>query len=224
MGLSQKSESDWPGNEARFVALWQRTLPPVAAVASTVYARLRTLYGESHRRYHSFNHIQRCLCAFDQVADGVANPDTIEMALWFHDAIYIPGAKDNEWRSAELFRGYAAACANSTFVQRVGELIMATTHAGIPDQADERFITDIDLCSFGLGWEQFAADGRQIRAECPQMSDQKYFAGLLRFLQGLLNRPTFFFTEHFEQRYGQIARANTLRLIEELQAHGYDGR
>lgn len=217
------TSSDTVRYEARFVALWERNLPELSSVAPTVYARLRGLYGESHRYYHSFSHIQRCLDEFDRVSNLVENPDTVEMALWFHDAIYVPAAKNNEWRSVELFRACTVDCANSAFAKRVGDLIMVTTHLGIPSQTDERLITDIDLCSFGLTWEQFAWDGQQIRAECPQMSDQKYFAGLLRFLQMLLNRPTFFLTDHFEQRYGHIARANTLRLVGELQAHGYDG-
>lgn len=223
IGLPEGLASDSARDEARFVALWGRTVPDSAA-ASTVYARLRVLYAEPQRHYHSFNHIRRCLDEFDPASDLVENPDTVEMALWFHDAIYVPGAKDNELRSVKLFRQCAAGCAKPMFARRVSDLIMATTHIDIPGQADARLITDIDLCSFGLPWEQFAWDGQQIRAECPQTSDQKYFAGLLRFLQRLLGRqPTFFLTDHFERRYGQIARANTLRLVEELQAHGYDG-
>ena len=30
----------------------------------------------------------------------------------FHDAIYVSGAKDNEWRSAELFWNWSEGCAN----------------------------------------------------------------------------------------------------------------
>jgi predicted metal-dependent HD superfamily phosphohydrolase len=190
-------------------------------MAETIYSRLRELYGEPHRYYHTLNHIRHCLREFDRAAALMDDPDTVEMALWFHDAIYWPGATDNEWRSAQLFRQWSEGRADAAFQQRVHDLVMATTHRQLPGRGDAGFVVDIDLSSFGLPWEACERDGRLIRAEFAGITDEQYYPGHLQFLQALQERPTFFCTEFFQQRYGPVARANLARIISGLHARGY---
>jgi predicted metal-dependent HD superfamily phosphohydrolase len=206
----------------RFLALWTRCLGSDPPSARRIYAGLAELYGESHRHYHTLNHIRHCLAEFDRAAALMDHPDAIEMALWFHDAIYQPGASDNEWRSAELFRQWSNGRGPPAFQRRVHELIMATTHQESPHDQDARFMVDIDLSSFGLPWEQCAQDGRLIRAEFADLHDDEYYPGHLQFLRVLQSRPTFFFTEWFRQRYETVACGHVARIITELQARGYD--
>lgn len=215
------ADNDPIRGQARFVALWERRLNGGRALAETVHARLVELYGEPHRRYHTLDHVQHCLGEFDRAATLMDDPDAVEMALWFHDAIYQSGAMDNERRSADLFRQWSEGRADAVFLQRVDDLIMVTTHRDPPTQRDERFIVDIDLSSFGLPWEAFERDGRRIRAECADIVDEIYCPGQLRFLLSLQNRPTFFLTEFFQQRYERIAHNNVRRVIEDLHARGF---
>ncbi|QQS55220.1 MAG: hypothetical protein IPM89_05255 [Candidatus Competibacteraceae bacterium] len=215
------ADNDPMREQARFAALWQRCLSGGRALAETVHARLLELYGEPHRRYHTLDHIRHCLGEFDRAAALMDDPDAVEMSLWFHDAIYRSGAVDNERRSADLFRQWSEGHADAAFLQRVDDLIMATTHRDPPIRRDERFVVDIDLSSFGLPWEAFERDGRRIRAECAEIGDETYCPGQLRFLRSLQNRPTFFLTEFFQRRYEQIARDNIRRVIENLRARGY---
>ncbi|MDG4596426.1 MAG: hypothetical protein P9F75_12190 [Candidatus Contendobacter sp.] len=212
-------ESAW--ERMRFTALWTRSLRGESVMAETIYDRLTKLYGEPHRHYHTLNHIRHCLREFDRAAALMADPDTVEMALWFHDAIYQPGAKDNERRSADLFRQWSGARADPVFQQRVDDLIMATTHQEPPDQGDAKFLVDIDLSSFGLPWETCERDGRLIRAEFAGVTDDQYYPGHLRFLRTLQDRATFFCTTFFQQRYELVARANLARIIANLRARGY---
>ena len=214
--------ADEPMREkARFTALWARSLSDKSAAAETVYGRLRELYGEPHRHYHTLNHIRHCLREFDQAAALMGDPDAVEMALWFHDVIYQPGARDNEWRSAELFRQWSEGRADRAFQQRVQDLVMATTHRESPGQGDAGFVVDIDLSSFGLPWEACERDGRLIRAEFAGIADDQYYPGHLRFLRALQCRPNFFCTEFFQQRYEPVARENLARIIAGLCARGY---
>ena len=205
----------------RFLALWARNLPSESVVAETVYGRLLELYGEPHRHYHTLNHIHHCLREFDRAAALMDEPDEVEMALWFHDAIYQPGARDNERRSADLFQQWAAGRTDPVFQQRVDDLIMATMHREPPDQNDAGFIVDIDLSSFGLPWAACERDGRLIRAEFARVADDQYYPAHLRFLRALQGRKTFFCTEFFQQRYEQVARENLARIIAGLHARGY---
>ncbi len=206
---------------ARFAALWERCLGGDRALAEAVHARLVKLYEEPHRHYHTLDHVRHCLGEFDRAAALMDDPDAVEMALWFHDAVYRSGAVDNERRSADLFRQWSETPADAAFLQRVDDLIMATTHRDQPARRDERFIVDIDLSSFGLPWEAFERDGHRIRAECADIGDEAYYPGQLRFLRSLQSRPTFFFTEFFQRRYEPIARDNIRRVIENLRARGY---
>ncbi len=211
-----------PGwEQTRFTALWTRGLPGKPAEAETVYARLIELYGEPHRHYHTLNHIRHCLREFDRAAALVDDADAVEMALWFHDAIYRPGDKDNERRSADLFRQWSDGRADPAFQQRVDDLVMATTHREPPSWRDAGFVVDIDLSSFGLPWEACERDGRLIRAEFAEVADDQYYPGHLRFLRALQGRPTFFCTESFQQRYERVARENLARIIADLRARGY---
>lgn len=210
------------GLKARFVALWVRCLDSSELAGATVLTRLVNLYAEPHRHYHTLGHIQHCLREFDQAAALMNDPDAVELALWFHDAIYVSGAQDNERRSADLFQECSDGRLDTVFQQRIDDLIMATTHRELPRQWDEQFIVDIDLSSFGLPWEAFMRDGLRIRAEFAKVADDDYYPGHLRFLQGLCNRPSFFFTDCFRQRYEHTARENIRRLIADLSMRGYD--
>ena len=208
--------------QARFVALWRRSVDHEQGRAEAAYAGLVELYGEPHRRYHTLAHIRQCLRQFDLAADLMGQPDAVEMALWFHDAIYIPGAMDNEQRSADLFREWStAAGAAADFQESVSGVVMATTHQTPPSWRDGRFIVDIDLSSFGLPWEDCEQDGQRIRAECADLTDDQYYPGHLRFVRTLQNRPAFFFTDFFQQHYGQMAHDNINRIIANLAALGY---
>lgn len=210
------------GLKARFAALWARCLDRDELEGANVLNQLAQLYAEPHRHYHTLGHIRHCLNEFDRASALMDHPDAVELALWFHDAIYVSGAKDNERRSADLFRKYSSSLADAIFQQRIDDLIMVTTHSGLPRQHDEQFIVDIDLSSFGLPWEAFMRDGLRIRAEFVHLEDHAYYPGHLHFLQGLYNRPSFFFTDCFRQRYEYTARENIRRLIADLSMRGYD--
>ncbi len=215
--------ADEPARErTRFAALWSRSLGgDESAAAATVYGRLIELYGEPHRHYHTLNHIRHCLREFDRAAALMDEPDAVEMALWFHDAIYQPGARDNERRSADLFRRWSDGRAEPVFQQRVDDLVMATTHREPPGWRDAGFVVDIDLSSYGLPWETCERDGRLIRAEFAAVADDQYYPGHLRFLWALQDRPTIFSTQFFQQRYEGVARENLARIIAGLRARGY---
>ena len=206
----------------RFPALWARCLERSEQEGADALNQLLHLYAEPHRHYHTLGHIRHCLNEFDPASALMDHPDAVELALWFHDAIYVSGAKDNERRSADLFREYSRQRADAALQQRIDALIMATTHSEAPRQRDEQFIVDIDLSSFGLPWEAFMRDGQRIRAEFPHLEDQDYYSGHLRFLRRLHNRPSFFFTDRFQQRYERAARENIRRLIADLSMRGYD--
>jgi hypothetical protein len=63
---------------------------------------LRQLYNEPTRHYHNNAHIEDLLGQLAQHHNAFDDPETVEAAIWFHDAIYDSTAKDNEAQSAAL--------------------------------------------------------------------------------------------------------------------------
>ena len=205
---------------ARFDALWQRLGLAVQRAAGEVRTSLFDLYNETARHYHTLGHIEECLAHLDEVGSLLHQPDAVELALWFHDAIYVPGAADNERRSAELFRE-AAIAMDHALADRIVGLIMATKHADEHQPGDRGFMVDIDLAGFGAGWEDFMRKGDLVREEYAAHPDAEYFTAQVRFLRRLQTRRHFYWTDYFRERYEAIAQDNVRRLLSLRLAQGY---
>jgi predicted metal-dependent HD superfamily phosphohydrolase len=193
---------------------------PPSPDGTAVYAELIRLLGASFRRYHTLDHIHDCLRRLDKVATLLNDPDAVELALWFHDAVYEMDAGTNEQRSAELFEKLARG-ADPAFRRRVCGLIMATRHMGGERNHDRRFIVDIDLAGFGAPWNEFMRNGVLLREESPAKTDAQYHCGQMSFLRRLQRRRHFFATEYFRDRYEGKARENLRRLLDDLASRGY---
>ena len=208
--------------EERFAALWTRCLVKGAdSEALAVYQELVQRYSEPHRHYHTPEHIGHCLRQLDLAAGLMDDADAVEMALWFHDAIYDPRASDNERKSAEFFTQVVDQDVTAAFRQSVYDLIMVTTHPEQPRSLDEQFMVDIDLSSFGLPWDTFQRHSDAVRQEYTHLSDQQFYPNQIAFLRSLLARPAFFFTDLFRERYEKTAKENIGRHLQELRLRGF---
>ena len=206
---------------ARFDVLWRRCIAsPDSTPADEVQADLRRRLTAPDRRFHNLNHVCDCLHRFDKVASLLSDPDAVEVALWFHDAVYVPSDADNERHSANLFLTQSTG-ANPVFRRRVCGLILATRHVGKAHSNDRRFIEDIDLAGFGATWEEFMREGDSLREEFAAQTDAQYYAGQVGFLARLRQRPWFFATDYFRDRHEAKARENLDRLLAQLAKQGY---
>jgi len=53
-----------------------------------LFEKLSAMYGGSGRHYHSQSHVIHCLAHLQAWRHLARNPAEIEVAIWFHDAIY----------------------------------------------------------------------------------------------------------------------------------------
>ena len=86
-------------SQSRWVALWQALGRPAPAL---VFEALAERYAEAHRHYPTAQHIAECLAHFDGARALCEQVPEVEIALWFHDAVYDPRRNDNEDRSGDL--------------------------------------------------------------------------------------------------------------------------
>jgi predicted metal-dependent HD superfamily phosphohydrolase len=208
----------------RFGAIWRRTVAsPPSPDADAVYADLVGRLDGADRRFHNLQHIADCLARFDDVASLLDDRDAVEMALWFHDAVYVPGDPCNEQRSAALFLAQSKG-ASPLFRRRVVRLVLTTRRAAAPRTNDQKFIDDIDLAGFGASWDEFTRHGDLLREEFAAQADDEYFAGQARFLGRLRRRPHLFATGHYRERLEAGAQANLARILAMLRVRGFGDR
>lgn len=211
--------TDLPGIDARelekrFRDVVSRCAPD--ADAGELYRVLVDKYSESHRSYHTLEHIRHCLAQLDGARHLADDPEAIELAIWFHDAVFDTGASDNERRSAQLFDSRLGPHLTPERAARIHRLIRDTEHPSEPEDNDGRLMVDIDLSSFALPWDEFMRDTRAILAECAHVPEAQRVAGKCRFLNGLLSRSSIFQTAHFRERHEAQARSNIERHLRDL--------
>jgi len=187
-----------------------------------LWQQLKDHYQESHRHYHTLGHLSQCLRELDGAKNHVKEFQAAEMALWFHDVIYVYGASDNEARSADFFRAAAGDQMPPEFVERVCEFIMATRHTGSAQDDAVALVVDIDLSGFGLPWEDYLRDSSALRLEAPEIGDAQYYEGKLRFLDELQRWPSLYQSPYFRDRLEKRAQANITRYTTELRQQGFD--
>ncbi len=182
--------------------------------ADAWYTRLAEHYAEPIRTYHNLDHIRECLCVLDEHRALASVPDVCELAIWLHDVIYDPLAKDNEARSAEFA---AELCANSSRIAHLAgtlsEIILATRHLPARLSGDAALVTDVDMSILAADPDRYARYGRQIRSEYPSITDAQFNAGRVAFLRGMLARARLYHTDEFHMRCDAGARANLAREI-----------
>ncbi len=207
--------------EKRFISLWERCARGDANNrGAEIYRDLRQRYSEGHRRYHTPVHIAHCLKLFDLARDDMEEPDAVEMSIWFHDVIYDARAPDNEEKSAEYFVEVCGDEVEERFKSKVYNLIIVTIHKELPMTVDEKYMVDIDLSSFGLPWERFLKDSQAVREEFRHLNDEEFYPAQKQFLETLVERKYFCFTEFFRERHEKTARENIARYLKNLEQQG----
>ena len=110
-----------------WMALWHRI--GAQGNGPVWHEKLCRAYQDSQRRYHTLQHLDECLQLFDRIpsARDVACSPSLELALWFHDAVYDIGASNNEEQSAQLARFVLfKAGVDSELIDDTCRLVMAT--------------------------------------------------------------------------------------------------
>lgn len=199
----------------RFIELWKAL--GVTGSNEITYDNLYQLYNAPERYYHNTSHIKKCLVELDACAHLVTDKNALELALFYHDAIYMPGSDSNEELSAELA---ARDCIDfklpPEFTEKVEHLILMTTHDCIPDTDDGKYMIDIDLSILGAAPEEFDAYEQNIAGEYAFVDKQEYKKGRCRVLNNFLNRSFIYFSDYYRDKYEKQARANLVRSIKRL--------
>lgn len=203
-------------------ASWRRLWTELGAdpVPAGLYNQLVRAYSESHRRYHTLQHLRECLANFEAAASLALHPAEVELALWFHDAVYDAKRGDNEEESAQwAWRSILAAGCAEEVAQRVQALVLATKgHEAPQGDADTRLLLDVDLAILGAAPGRFSEYELQIRAEYAHVPEPEFRARRIRVLGSFLARPRIYVTTVFHDALEARARDNLAGALAGLQA------
>jgi len=197
-------------------SLLQRWRALAGEGADALGEALIAAWGEPQRRYHDQSHLTWLLEEADRRAALIRDPAFIGYAIWFHDAIYQPGAADNEPLSADWAR---EAISDAPLAARVAEVIEMTKkhHEGDAD-GDAALFLDMDIAILGAPRAAYRAYAAGVRAEFAAFADALYAAGRGHFLDQQLALPRLFRTDVYQAELAEAARANMEWEREEMRA------
>lgn len=168
-------------------------------------------YMEPQRAYHTDQHLRECLTWLDEVTSFAQSPMSLELAVWYHDAVYWPRRSDNEPASADLARTHLeSAGAAPPLVLAVTTLILFTTHQAPPPPGDAELLIDIDLAILGAPPDRYAEYEQQIRREYAWVPGFLFRRKRTALLQSFLARPRIYTTPLVFERLETRARANLI--------------
>jgi predicted metal-dependent HD superfamily phosphohydrolase len=189
-----------------------------ASRSGDTYADFLAAYSEPHRHYHTTAHIDDCLAQLDQARAIAAAPHEIEIALWFHDAVYKPTSSKNEAESAgwamQFLRSIGAPEDQQT---RIFNYIMATKHDAEPGGGGATIVVDIDLSILGRQAQDYDLFEERIRREYKWVPGALYRRKRIEVLESFLKRRSIYGSQYFRELYESHARRNLERAIRALR-------
>jgi len=205
---------------------WQRSFASYGTNSPTqhnsqshpLFAKLLESYSEPQRKYHTLQHLIECIQKFELVIDVTNSPREVEVALWFHDAIYDVKGHDNEALSAMWAKeSLVAVSASTDEIDRIYNLIMVTQHTNVPHSLDEQTLVDIDLSILGERAERFKEYDTQVRQEYAWVPEEIYRVKRCEVLEMFLARPFIYSTAYFQNHFEVQARENLKYSIAQLK-------
>jgi len=205
---------------------WVKLLDRYGVTPADAYPAFDVLvaaYTAPERHYHNLEHLGEMFRVAGRLAPNIDDPSTVQLAIWFHDAVYDPRSKDNELRSGELavdFLGPIGVPASA--IERVVRLIQATAHitsAEPPTDRDTAALLDADLAILGAAEERYKRYARDIRQEYAWLPDAEYQKGRAAVLTKFLARPRLYHHLIAFEEGETRARANIAAELAELSSN-----
>ena len=194
-------------------ARWHRLTAPLvpdAARREAEFQRLAAAYQAPTRHYHTLQHIENLLHRLDTIA--LQDRTVVELAVWFHDAVYHALKSDNEARSAaEALAFLRGSTLEPARQQRVAFLINRTANHTLPqppDDTDLLAFLDADLSILGAPTDVYREYARQIRREYRRVPLLFYRPGRRKVLAAMLAAPELFRTPAMRAELDAAARRN----------------
>lgn len=203
----------------RLLRTWAGLLPGAPRLGEELLER----WEQPHRAYHNSAHLAEMLEALGTLYSNTPAPRTVQLATWFHDAVYNARPGEDEAASAHLARtalnplvtaGRLAAGEAAAVVHLV-ELTASHVSGQLPKNAvgylaasDASFFLDADMAILAAGAERYRRYVAGVRSEYSHYDSNAFAAGRRAFLAKLLGREHIFISDTARAIWEQRARNN----------------
>jgi len=199
----------------RWEEVWQKLR--AHAVPQDAFNELINAYSSPDRFYHNLMHIEDCLSIFDRTKSLAAHPGEVELAIWFHDAVYDTHRDDNEQKSAAWAESVInQAGVSNVIAERVSNSILATRHNEEVVDTDAQLMADVDLSILGRETDVFWRYEEDIRKEYAWVPESLFREKRVEILRGFLDRQFIYYHETYREMFEEKARANLKQAITRL--------
>lgn len=181
-----------------------------------IFNLLGSQYKEDTRYYHNWEHIKAMLKGLDNYPDEINDRLSIELAIWFHDVIYVPLRKDNESRSAKFFYEQLSSYLPVERTRKIMSYIEATKSHQKTTDRDLQVLLDLDLAILGQSKTVYQKYAAQVREEFGYVPNFLYKRGRKLVLKSFLDRAAIYQTPFFREKLEEQARENIKKELEEL--------
>lgn len=179
-----------------------------AVVRDETWRWIATAYAEPQRHYHTLTHISDIVGQFERLRDRFAMPESVLLALFFHDIVYDPARQDNEAQSAAMLCERLPDIDGAVLNHACFCIWESKGHKATGD-ADTDLFLDLDMSILGAPWEDYLKYAKGVAREyLPVYGAEAYAAGRpTLFLEPTLAHERIFLTEPFAASESQ-ARHN----------------
>lgn len=178
---------------------------PRAGMLSSLWQKLMFRYTESSRAYHNLNHLRHMF----KTLDNQPISPSIGWAIFYHDAIYVPGSSSNEHESALLAEHDLCFLGEKKdIIHQTSIMILKTQSHQFPESYEEKLLLDSDFAILGSSPEDYQQYCLNIRREFKALTDVEFYKARLRFLENLSVRETLYYTQDFKFRFEEQALRN----------------
>lgn len=185
---------------------WNEALPGHDAL----FLDLLDRWGEDHRKYHGRTHLLAVLEALDRLTTPARPPRTVLLAAWFHDAVYLGIAGEDEEESARLAEErLERAGLPADEVDEVARLVrMTADHRPDPDDEPAALLSDADLSVLAGDPGAYARYLAAVREDFAHIGDADFAAGRAAVVRQLLELDPLFHTARGRELWQDTARRN----------------
>lgn len=164
--------------------------------------------------YHDLLHLAEVLDRLDLMASGGAGFDrpAVDLAAWFHDAVYA-GAEDDEELSAQ----WAERALPAAYAVEVARLVrMTVEHRPDGDDVNACALSDADLAILAAPRERYNDYAAGVRADFAHVADADFRSGRRAVLSDLAARTRLFRSPQAVDLWEDAARANVAHELADL--------
>jgi len=168
-------------------------------------------YSSESRHYHNLTHINNLLKYSKDFDLELKDRIILELAIWFHDVVYDPKSKTNEYDSVLYLNKFLLESFNFDinkfkFRNDVSNIVLSTKHNNSASSELEKIMCDIDLREFAEDW--YMENSFKIKKEFSFLSDKEWREGRINFIKEFLNRKRIYQTDVYYNKYEKNALNN----------------